>query len=343
MEGQKVRLPYFDALRGLAIMCVVSIHCAPVLSGSVGDSCATVLFRGLHDVAVPLFLALSGYFMTRRNKAADHRSFLRRQLPGIYIPMLLFSLPWLYLTYVTEIIWHVRVLNPEGIAVQLAKLFGGGFGTMYFVTVLIQFYLLLPWLQRLANGRGLAIAAAVTLLANIGSEWLQFFSGCDLLQVVHSGLFVNWLLFFVMGMCFARRRPDSGLLMPLALIAAGLAMQYAETVYISGCDVSPQFWLDYKTGSSVLAAGIIWLLFDQRTERCFRDNVLNRGLRYLGRMAFGIYLLNPLFAWVIVLYVPVLSDSWAGRWIFTMACCMAVVEIGRRIHRPMAERYLGFR
>ena len=58
----KQRIEYFDSLRGLAIMMVVGIH-TYVLS----DSLITMAIRQVFNCAVPLFLAISGYFMSHKD------------------------------------------------------------------------------------------------------------------------------------------------------------------------------------------------------------------------------------------------------------------------------------
>ena len=51
----KERIAYFDFLRGLAIMMVVGIH-----TYTLGEDSTVV--RQILNTAVPLFIAISGYF-----------------------------------------------------------------------------------------------------------------------------------------------------------------------------------------------------------------------------------------------------------------------------------------
>lgn len=332
MEKREVgRQPYFDALRGLAIIAVVAIHTSS-FHYEVGPALqpALFVFRGLLDFAVPLFFAISGYFLGLKeiSAGAAHRAFLRRQIPKIYIPMLVLSVPYLYLENFQYNFWGV------------AKFFGGGFGTMYFIAVIIQMYLLLPWLQRHADGRGLAVAAAVTLAASLVADYMHFYSGRQWSFLMECGLFTHWLLFFIMGLYFARHSRRFSLFWPLLLILAGVAWQYWETCYTVCLSYSDAF--DYKPGSTVMAAGIVWLLFHEGLERRFRVNALSRPLLYLGGISFGIYLINVIPTWYMVRGIAALREYWLLRFAFSLAACIAVIEAVKWVSRPIARRYFGF-
>ena len=85
------RIEYFDILCGLAILGVVAIHS----SGSglqFGDNSLnfhfTVLWRNMLNFSVPMFLAISGYFLAKKSIAhtTDYFSFLKKQIPRVYVP-----------------------------------------------------------------------------------------------------------------------------------------------------------------------------------------------------------------------------------------------------------------
>ena len=67
MEGNKHHIPYFDFVRGLAIVFVVFNHSysGNPLSGTFIQELYLV-FREIVTCAVPLFLAESGYFLATK-------------------------------------------------------------------------------------------------------------------------------------------------------------------------------------------------------------------------------------------------------------------------------------
>lgn len=57
---------YFDALRGIAILMVVAIHTFIASEFDNYQSICAISMREICNVAVPLFLAISGFLLGRR-------------------------------------------------------------------------------------------------------------------------------------------------------------------------------------------------------------------------------------------------------------------------------------
>ena len=93
----KQHITYFDFLRGIAILMVVAIHTYIAGDFITVDGTARIIFRQLLNCAVPIFLALLGFFLGRKN--FDNRnsvqSFWKKQIPKVYIPCIVWSLPLL--------------------------------------------------------------------------------------------------------------------------------------------------------------------------------------------------------------------------------------------------------
>lgn len=94
--------PYFDFLRGVAILMVVGIHTYPGNLSLHGEwyEFTEVLAINFFNCAVPLFLAISGFFIAKKNLSSldKCRSFWKKQIPTVYMPCLIFSLPWFILS-----------------------------------------------------------------------------------------------------------------------------------------------------------------------------------------------------------------------------------------------------
>ena len=143
------RNTYFDFLRGFAIIMVVGIH--TIVNYSPGfetfEDICTILVRSILNCAVPLFLAISGFFIAKKNVSSskEHLAFLKRQIPKVYIPCLIFSVPYFVLS-----IYSGR----EGVLRPLVSLFACGFSIYYFIALIIQYYALLPLFIKFNNSRG---------------------------------------------------------------------------------------------------------------------------------------------------------------------------------------------
>lgn len=125
----KERIAYFDFLRGIAIMMVVGIH-----TYTLGED--STLVRQLLNIAVPLFIAISGYFLSQKKmeNKADYISFLKRQLPKVYLPVLVWSLP----------LYALALYSGSSIIKQTILLLGCGISIYYFVAFIMQCYVVLP-------------------------------------------------------------------------------------------------------------------------------------------------------------------------------------------------------
>lgn len=128
------RNQYFDFLRGLAIILVVGIH-----TYHLGEN--SIVIRQLLNTAVPIFVAISGFFLSRKHISTknEYLTFLKKQLPKVYIPVLVWSVPLLI---------H-GLLRSDNALFQLTMFFTCGYSIYYFVAFIMQCYIVLPMLTRL--------------------------------------------------------------------------------------------------------------------------------------------------------------------------------------------------
>ena len=137
------RIDYFDFLRGVAILMVIGIHTYTIRSFDGWDSVALIGVREVLNFAVPLFLAISGFFIGRKSlpDKNSYFTFLKKQIPRVYVPALIWSLPMLAL-------W---IYKGQDVIMSVGKVLGCmTFGPYYFVVLIIQLYLLHPLVKLLA-------------------------------------------------------------------------------------------------------------------------------------------------------------------------------------------------
>ena len=146
---KRSRNEYFDFLRGIAIIMVVGIHTLPKLTeyDSV-DSMLTITVRQLLNCAVPLFLAISGYFIAKKDlsTAKSRIQFWRKQIPIVYIPCLIFSIGW----FALDLLKH----GTSNVWMDLVALTICGYSIYYFIALIIQLYIVTPWLLRVSYWGG---------------------------------------------------------------------------------------------------------------------------------------------------------------------------------------------
>lgn len=139
-----MRLNYYDFLRGIAILMVVAIHTGPVYHFDTIQGLLTVIVRQLFNSAVPIFFAISGYFLAAKNLETKNEvfTFWKHQIPKVYIPVLIWSVPYLLL----------HIYAGKDLLEGLILYFICGYSVYYFIAVIIQYYLLAPLLINIKQG-----------------------------------------------------------------------------------------------------------------------------------------------------------------------------------------------
>lgn len=202
----KERIIWFDFLRGVAILMVVSIHtfAATVQNGSQAND-LTILLRQVLNCAVPLFLAISGYFLARKKSERSYLQFWKRQIPKVYIPTLIWSLPYLALY-----IWQGNDWL-KGIVIFAVC----GFSIYYFIALIVQYYLLFPVLQKVKMGGG-----NFSICCDNVGNLLRFLFGSGQ-RIWHEFHCQRWTVSCVVGLFCGRhlfRKSEGTCLLSLAVV-----------------------------------------------------------------------------------------------------------------------------
>ena len=131
----KQRDTYYDFLRGVAIIMVIGIH-----TYTDGLMHLNLFLRQFLNCAVPIFLAISGYFIGKKSfdEKGSYTKFLGKQIPRVYLPMLFWSIPWVILS--------IKGGNDPWLS--MLKAFVGEMSIFYFIILIMQYYLLTPVIQK---------------------------------------------------------------------------------------------------------------------------------------------------------------------------------------------------
>lgn len=302
-------------LNGLAILAVVSNHAAswgyvgmfwwvdrysdltPPSFAAVGSFSYYVLavFRHLTVFSVPAFLFVSGFFIAYAAKGSESTlswKVVRVRITSLLAPYVLWSLA----TFAAEIILG----NGTNPLIYLYRLLtGGAFGAYFFIPLLIQFYLLSPWMVSLAKKRpGLLIllATLIRLLTHLFEYDHLLDFGLPFSIGVPSWFFGRFALFFPLGIvvgfnlqrvqAWIQRIKPVLLITGPVLIAAVLIEQ--EVLYRVSSLVYGGTFLSL---SSTLYS--LWAIFGFLALKQIPAK-LSSTLNNLGNKTFGIFLVHPL-------------------------------------------------
>jgi len=279
------RIEYFDMLRGLAIIGVVAIH-----SSTTGLQFAdtsvnfnfTIIWRNLLNFSVPMFVAISGYFLAKKSIRCpdDYFSFLKKSIFRVYIPLIFWSVLWL----VGALLIQNKPIHQEVIKVVTFQ----SIAPYYYIALIIQYYLLLPILQRFANNIGLVIAIVASLLMVCIIYFFRYYIHISLPLIIYAGNFATWLMFFVLGLYFGsslKIEVSNRLLVILTLVFYMLSC-VESYVLIAIFHQAGNAVTAVKASSFMYSFTLMILLF--KNQNSIKSNVL----KSIGDMSFGIYLIH---------------------------------------------------
>ena len=116
------RIEYYDFLRGIAIVMVVAIHTMGVIYEYSAISFTAVLIRQILSCAVPVFCVSSAFFLIQKDiQGKRYKEYLLKQCIRVYVPLLVFSVPYLL---------H-DLLDKKDKIISMLKFIGGG--TVYII------------------------------------------------------------------------------------------------------------------------------------------------------------------------------------------------------------------
>lgn len=145
--NSKVKLLSLDILRGIACLMVVIIHATSNYLIDPSREAYRLFFAGLNTFAgsaVAVFIFISGMSLTSgyKDKEINYREFIKRRLKKVGLPYL----AWAFF-YSIVIKWGMW-LNYGALAL-LGVTLGFSMYHLYYMVIIIQFYLIYPFLMQL--------------------------------------------------------------------------------------------------------------------------------------------------------------------------------------------------
>lgn len=336
------RIEYFDVLRGLAIIGVVAIHSSGGGLSFPSDSFNfnfTLMWRQILNVSVPLFLAISGYFLVKNidNSPKEHFNFLKKQIPRVYIPTMFWSLISLTIVF---------FLLDKPLVVEIKKLLTfQAVEAYYFIALIIQYYLLLPLFKSFLNIRGILISVFISFLMIIIIFYMRVYSDIDLPLIIYGGLFPTWMIFFVYGLYLGSGKEVK---MSNKWLIVGILV-----FYVLSCMESYFLYLQFNQAANAVTAvkitSFIYSLFV--ISFLFKNiNFINfKLMKQLGDMSFGIYLIHvfimPITSKILKIF-PILYNLqpiYQTIWLLsTLVIAYFVIVLSQQIFNKRLLKILGF-
>lgn len=314
MYERTQRNTYFDFLRGIAMIMVVGIHTfAPLQAGEgeIYDFTANIVRQAL-NCAVPLFLALSGYFSAKWLKY--NRGGIAKQIQKVYVPTILFSLPYFFQDLIYAGTSKIVILD-------VATLVVCGYSVFYFIAVIIQYYLLTPFLTRIGNRKLLWTSATISSVSVLSVSYLLYVKQLNLPLILYAGPCTLWIAFYSLGIYIRKNNRQYSYTTAVVIMTAGFLLSVIESYQ---WERFGNISYGIKLSSFIFSAGAILVLFSAKTERIIRPNILTHSIVRVGNLSFGIYLTHMLV--VNTLAANHLSE-WLVRWLVVLIVSAVLVKL----------------
>jgi len=285
-----VRDERWDAMRGVAILCVVAIHAIGVVyfARDIGGATTGIILRQIVAFAVPLFLCISGYWArtVTIGSLSQYVRFLNKRIPRVLVPYVVWSFVCLAITPERATLLSLR-------AIVYTLLVGGASAPYYFIPLICQFYLLLPVFLALKDKWfGLPLVAFANAACLIVVYFVQLRLQRDLPFVDRALPFYMWMVYFLIGMQYDQLAPRLRLPTIMALTGVALMVALAESFVLLRVTGNHEFATSTLRLGSLLYSGCAVLTVLRLGEVVTRFPLL---LVKLGQCSLGIYFVHIIF------------------------------------------------
>lgn len=324
----KQHISYFDFLRGIAILMVIGIHTYVAGDLTSVDGTIRIVLRQFLNCAVPIFLALSAFFLGK--KKLDTRTsivaFWKKQIPKVYIPCLIWSIP----------LFLLSVIGGKDIVYGLVMLLICGYSIYYFIALIIQYYLLLPLLQKYPRTM-LISSVIISTISIVVVTYLSSVKGLQLPLILYAGPFVTWFVFYMLGVYYSKHDRDYSMKGVLCLVFIGFILECVETYYLN---INYGGGAGIKLSSFIYSYGIILLVLCPKAQALYKDNHFTSSIAYIGKISFGLYLIHCYVITVLKAISPI--SSWFISFGVVTFLTILLVMLFRKIFPLYINKYIGF-
>lgn len=320
-----MRVSYWDNWKGIAIIAVVAIH-ASGSTRTFQEGTFNWLFgltlRQIIDFAVPLFLAMSGYFSV---KGSDENilEYYKSRFARIIIPYMIWTAIYIFLNDPKNILSFSELFK--------GLIFGTGIGIGYFVIVLSQFVALTPIFSKIE--RKSHHVAIMVVMSAIGTAFVYYFSAFNQEHVIakfplYALPFFVWYPFYHVGYFIARYQDE--------IIVKGTFKRLAVcgfAFFLMLSLLEGLFWAykqNYSFGVSQLKATslasslfLFFIVLSLKDGKTLLDR--HSPLTWLGANSYAIYLIHMLFLRVVQRLLTPLDSIYSLQPLFILLSTAMVI------------------
>lgn len=331
---------YYDMLKGVAILFVIAIHTYPIHSTPVplnfslynlGEE-VLLMLRQFIVVAVPLFCTISGFFVGKKN-CEECVSFAKSHALPLYLPTLIWSLPFILYDIYKGI---------GTIGYSLFRYFCCGYSIHYFIAIMLQFYLFMPFLVGTSSKKQLSIAALISSLSIGLFSYLMYVKGIQIPLYIYAGTLPVWIMFFCLGIYLSKIKREYNLFPFIVGALVFLLLSIFETVYYIN-HYGQLSGIGYKVTNFWFSFFFVLILMSKKIEtlsQSINQSIVAKVLAWLGRNSLGIYFVHyPLLVFVLCH----VKTNWLTEFVLSILISVGIIMLSKKVLSKKINELIGFR
>jgi surface polysaccharide O-acyltransferase-like enzyme len=284
----KNKIQYFENLRVIALLAVVSLHVdrqliAIVTKHSIDSSwLLPISLWGICLFAVPAMLMQSGYLLLHPSKDESTLEFFKKRILKIFLPIATWTLIYMGFIFVTD---HTRITHLMYLTVT-DKIYHH----MWYVYTLLGLYLMTPILRKYikaADMNNIAYLLVLWFFVTAINPAIKKFLGYEI-HVELSYLF-GYIGYFILGYYLQNSKISKNVRLIIYLLGlVGLVISVLLTYSISK-HVLDRFFEEYKSFATITyaIAVFVWAKYSKIMNTI---DLSWNGKLNIGRICFGVYL-----------------------------------------------------
>lgn len=328
----KQRVEYYDFFKGIAIIMVVGVHTFHTEPLDTISGFCSLFVRQLLNCAVPIFLASSGYFCGKKllNTKENRIKFWKKQICKIYIPTIIWSIPFFIIGT------NFNDISLKNIARGVILLLICGYSFYYFIALIIQFYLLLPILQKYKSLM-MTISIVSSFISVSIITYIYTIKGAGLPLIVYAGPFITWFMFFMIGVYYSNKQESFSLKFSVSILIIGFVLEICETYWLN---INYGGGMGLKISSFIYSIGVILLILSPQLQSKYKSNIFNSIIAYIGRISFSIYLIH----YFVMMLISILYnfENWLLYWLISILTTTLIITISKKVLPPTINNAIGF-
>jgi len=337
--SKKPRVNELFVIRAIAFLALVFRHVIGsfIYDGSMNiiNASATTFLLALARFGTPTYLFITGFVIFYNYETLKYSTFMKKRFTKVILPYVVWS--GVYFVYIE--IYMRSALNKRPLLENLKMLIdqtimGTACYQLWFVIMILQFYILFPFFKKIVSWfRGSnkwPILIGIALVYEYVALWIynvvlpgftySLAEGTVLRQIftLRDRNFLFWILYFIMGAVFAANFDEIKALVKkhIMIISTGAFFSLVYIIYVSlntAEKVDGRYIVNYFLSSplqiSLIAYSFfsILVIFFISSKIADKQGKLYDLLKWIGKYAYGGYLVHAIYVGIIANYVKALA------------------------------------